>query len=76
MNKEDKKEKILRRRSLGHSYGQIKKETGYSKGTISYHCGQGVKEKQQHRQRYYKKNRHPLIGKIQRFKELYKQPLC
>jgi len=76
MNKEDKKAEILRRRSLGHSYRQIQKETGYSKGTISYYCGQGVKERQQYRQRHYKKNRHPLIGKIQRFKELYKQPVC
>jgi len=39
------KEKILTLRQEGHSYNSIKRETGVSKSTVSYHCGVGQKEK-------------------------------
>lgn len=38
-------EEILRLRELGYTYNQIKEELGVSKGTISYHLGQGQKLK-------------------------------
>ena len=43
MNYEDK----------GYSYGQIKKETGYGKGSISYNLGEGQKE--ENLERYLRK---------------------
>ena len=42
---EGKSEKILELRKKGYSYDKIKKETRYSKSSISYHCGEGQKEK-------------------------------
>lgn len=39
------KENILRLRAEGKTYNQIQAELGCSKGTISYHCGEGQKEK-------------------------------
>ena len=47
-------EKILELRSKGHTYNQIQKELNCSKSLISYHCGQGQKEKTKNRN---KKNR-------------------
>lgn len=44
------KEKILNLWAEGKNYDEIKKILGCSKGTISYHCGIGQKEKTQHRQ--------------------------
>lgn len=44
------KEKILQLRSEGKSYNEIKKLLGCSKGTISYHCGEGQKEKNRQRE--------------------------
>jgi HNH endonuclease len=61
------KEKILELRSKGYNYNQIKKEIGCSKGTISYHCGEGQKEKT--RFRTTKRRGNPLVGKIQFFCE-------
>ncbi len=43
--KEGKKEIILDLRNKGYSYGKIRKETGFSNGSISYHAGEGQKEK-------------------------------
>ena len=43
--KEGKPERILELRKRGYSYNEIKAKTGYSKGTISYHVGEGQKEK-------------------------------
>jgi len=43
--REGKAEKIIELRNKGYSYGKIKNETGYGKGSISYHCGEGQKEK-------------------------------
>ena len=45
------KEKILKLRKEGKSYNEIQKLLGCSKGTISYHCGKGQKEKAKTRQR-------------------------
>lgn len=61
------KDKILELRELGYSYGQIEKELGCSKSTISYHCGEGQKEKSRTRQR---KSRllNPIASKIESFK--------
>lgn len=39
------KEKILELRAQGKTYNEIKETLGCSKGTISYHCGEGQKEK-------------------------------
>lgn len=39
------KEDILRLREMGLSYRKIEKRLGCSKGTISYHCGEGQKDK-------------------------------
>lgn len=46
---------ILELRALGKSYKQICEITGCSKGTVSYHCGKGQKEKTKERARKYKK---------------------
>ena len=43
--REGKAEKILELRKKGYSYDKIKKETGFSKSSISYHAGAGQKEK-------------------------------
>ena len=43
--KEGKTEIIIDLRNKGYSYGKIKKETGFSKSSISYHAGEGQKEK-------------------------------
>jgi len=42
---EGKAERILELGKKGYSYGKIKNETGYGKGSISYHLGEGQKEK-------------------------------
>lgn len=39
------KEQILELRNSGKTYNEIQKELGCSKSTISYHCGEGQKEK-------------------------------
>jgi len=43
--REGKAEKIIELRNKGYSYSKIKNETGYGKGSISYHAGAGQKEK-------------------------------
>ena len=43
--REGKAEIILELGKKGYSYDKIKAETGYSKGNISYHLGEGQKEK-------------------------------
>lgn len=45
------KEKILALYSEGKSYREIASILGCSKGTISYHCGAGQKDKTRQRQR-------------------------
>lgn len=39
------KKKIIDLRKKGKTYDEIKEELGCSKGTISYYCGEGQKEK-------------------------------
>ena len=58
--KDGKKELILKLRSVGYSYRDIQKEYGFSKGTISYHCGEGQKEKYLIRNRKSIPNRREL----------------
>lgn len=43
------KEEILRLRQEGKTYTQIQDIVGCSRGTISYHCGEGQKEKTKER---------------------------
>ena len=47
---------ILELRSQGYSYDKIIKELGCSRGTVSYHCGQGQKEKTRLRLKKTRKN--------------------
>ena len=39
------RDKIIQLRQAGKSYREIQSELGCSRGTISYHCGEGQKEK-------------------------------
>jgi hypothetical protein len=50
----------------GYSYKRIREILGYSKGTISYHLGDGVKEKSQLRMA---SNRQRIESFIQNYKE-------
>lgn len=60
------KEEILRLKSEGKTYNQIKELLGCSKGTISYHCGDGQKERTNERAR--KRRENILIKKTDGFK--------
>lgn len=57
------KEKILHLRNEKKSYREIEKILGCSKATISYHCGEGQKDKFRQRQR---KNRSKVSGIIKK----------
>ena len=50
------KEQILKLRSEGKTYNQIREELECSKGTIAYHCGEGQKEKSYIRTKKSRKN--------------------
>lgn len=50
------KDEILKLRSEGKTYNEIKKELGCSKSTISYYCGKGQKEKAKKRVRKRREN--------------------
>ena len=65
------KEKILKLRGEGKSYSEIQKILGCSKGTISYHCGKGQKDKTLERQKIRRKN--PIIRKVEVFKSREKR---
>lgn len=70
------KEKILELRSKGYTYDQIQQELGCSKGTISYHCGDGQKEKTNERNRKnWKKLIHSKIEAFNKIKKLKKKSL-
>ena len=58
------KEKILNLRQEGHSYSSIMKEADVSKGTVSYHCGAGQKEKTINRMI---KRKEGICGKVHAF---------
>lgn len=60
------KEEILKLREEGKTYNQIKEILGCSKSTISYHCGDGQKEKTKKRTR--KRRENILLSKVDRFK--------
>lgn len=65
------KTKILKLRDEGKTYNEISNELGCSKGTISYHCGVGQKEKTAKRRYNFRKNSHPYLEKTYRFQEKY-----
>lgn len=59
------KEKIISLRNEGKTYDEIKNILNCSKSTISYHCGEGQKEKSKIRQRGNRKKTTGIIkGKI------------
>lgn len=60
------KEKIIELKSKGYSYNKIQKTLNCSKGTISYHCGLGQKEKNKNRVKKHR-NQNVLKTKIERF---------
>lgn len=60
------KEQILELRSQGKTYDEIVGVVGCSKGTVSYYCGEGQKEKTLGRQR--KRRRNKLIKRVEEFK--------
>lgn len=61
------KEQILKLRAQGKTYDEIKDILGCSKGTISYHCGAGQKEKTNERKVKSRKN-NPIAKKLEVFK--------
>jgi 5-methylcytosine-specific restriction endonuclease McrA len=63
------KEDILRLRNEGKSYSEIQKDLNCSKGTISYYCGEGQKEKNRDRTRKLREE-NIMIKKIDNFKSL------
>jgi 5-methylcytosine-specific restriction endonuclease McrA len=63
------KEQILKLRSEGKTYNEIKTILGCSKSTISYHCGSGQKEKNKERRIKLRKE-NPLLNKISHFKDI------
>jgi CRISPR/Cas system Type II protein with McrA/HNH and RuvC-like nuclease domain len=62
------KESILKLRSEGKTYNEIKKILGCSKSTISFHCGEGQKLKNKERLKNNRKKQTYIIKrKIERF---------
>ena len=61
------KEQILKLRSEGKTYNEIKAILGCSKSTIAYHCGSGQKEKNKERRTKHRET-NPLARKIDSFK--------
>lgn len=62
-----KKEQILALRAEGKTYNEIVSIVGCSKGTVSYHCGDGQVEKTASRNRTRRAS-NPLIKKLDTFK--------
>ena len=60
------KEQILNLRSQGKTYPEIKAIVGCSSSTVSYHCGEGQKEKAEQRKRKYLST---LLGILKRKKD-------
>lgn len=60
------KEKILKLRQEGKTYNEIINELGCSKSTVSYHCGDGQKEKSI--KRVSKRRENVLLAKVDAFK--------
>lgn len=61
------KQKILKLRSEGKNYNEICCILKCSKGTVSYHCGLGQKEKKRDRDRKLR-SENTLLQKVDRFK--------
>ena len=61
------KHKILKLREDGKTYNEIKKILGCSKGTISYHCGEGQKIKNSNRTKELR-NKNAVLRKIDAYK--------
>jgi 5-methylcytosine-specific restriction endonuclease McrA len=62
------KEQILELRAQGKSYNEIKEIVGCSKGTISYHCGEGQKEKNNNRKKVNRLEPEGIVRqKVERF---------
>lgn len=62
------KERILQLRKEGKTYNEIREIVGCSKGTISYHCGEGQREKYRKRLRKNRKTANSIIRrKMERF---------
>ena len=66
MNK-NLKEQIIQLRESGLSYDKIAEQLSCSKSTISYHVGQGQKEKFAVRRKKSRNNQHPYVRKIENF---------
>lgn len=62
------KEDILRLRAEGKSYREIVKILDCPRSLVSYHCGEGQKEKNQNRQIKRRSLVHPFDKKLERFK--------
>lgn len=62
------KEQILELRDQGKTYNEIVDIVGCSKGTVSYYCGKGQKEKTRIRKRKSRGNK-PLLAKLRQFKD-------
>ena len=60
------KDRILTLRGEGKTYNEIKAILGCSKSTISFHCGEGQKEKNRIRAASFRRN-NPVIRKIDNF---------
>lgn len=61
------KNQILDLRNQGKTYNEISSILGISKGLISYHCGDGQKEKNKKRLLKFKSKSSPLLYKFYRF---------
>lgn len=66
------KEKILELRKQGFSYNQISRKLNCSKGSISYHIGDGQREKSKLRVKSLRARVHPFYSKIRHFVETTK----
>jgi CRISPR/Cas system Type II protein with McrA/HNH and RuvC-like nuclease domain len=64
------KDQILKLRSEGKSFKQIAKILGCAKSTVSYHCGEGQKEKSMDRQN--KRRREIVNSKLTSFKNRFR----
>lgn len=60
------KDKILKLREEGKTYSEIKKIVGCSLSTISYHCGNGQKERAY--ERVKEKREDKLLEKVERYR--------
>jgi len=67
MNK-NLKPRIIELRDRGYTYDQIAGELNCSKGTISYHLGEGVRDRQNKRVRKHRQTLNPLVRKWESFK--------